>query len=312
MELRRDYILDRWVIIAERRAKRPDEFRQEKERSPPGKCFFCPGSESETPPEISRFEKEGKWTIRNFPNKFSFLELQGSGKIKTANNFFTYSDAYGEHEVIVETRDHDRQLWDLSAEELKDVLKMYAMRVAELSKRHEYVVVFKNSGKDAGTSIFHTHSQVAALDFVPPDIKEEVDRSKVGSRCLYCDIIQIEKDSYRRVFESANFVSFCPYASRFNFEVWLFPRSHIKSLTELCDSMLYEMAEMLHRLLKKLSELDADYNMVLHYAPKGKDLHFHIELMPRLAKWAGFELSSGIIVNAVSPENAAKFYRGEQ
>ncbi len=312
MELRKDYILDRWTIVAERRAKRPDEFRQEKELSPPGKCFFCPGSEAETPTEISRLEKDGRWSIRNFPNKFSFLEMAGSGTIKTADTFFTYSDAFGEHEVIAETADHHKQLWDLSPEEIKDVLKMYSSRISELSKRHEYVVVFKNSGRDAGTSIFHSHSQVAALDILPPNIREEAEKSMKGKKCLYCDIINIEKGSFRRVFESDNFVSFCPYASRFNFEAWLFPKPHIKNITEMDDGSLLEMAGMLHQLLKKLSELDADYNMALHYAPKGKDLHFHIELMPRLAKWAGFELSTGIYVNAVSPENAAKFYRGEQ
>jgi UDPglucose--hexose-1-phosphate uridylyltransferase len=312
MELRKDYILERWAIIAERRAKRPDEFKQEKESSPPGQCFFCPGSERETPPEISRVEKDGKWIIRNFPNKFSFLEPQGSGIIKTANSYFTYSDAYGEHEVIVETPDHNKQLWDLSPAEIKEIFKVYASRITELSKRHEYVVIFKNSGRDAGTSIFHSHSQLAALDIVPPNIREEAEKGVKDQRCLYCEILDIERTSFRRVYETKDFVSFCPYASRFNFEAWLFPKFHTRSITEMSDSQLLEMAEMLHKLLRKLSELDADYNMALHYAPKGKDLHFHIELMPRLAKWAGFELSSGIIVNAVSPENAAKFYRGEQ
>jgi UDPglucose--hexose-1-phosphate uridylyltransferase len=312
MELRKDYILDRWVIISEKRAKRPDEFKQKKEPVQAGKCFFCPGNETDTPPEISRIEKDGKWAVRVFPNKFNFAERVGDPSIKTADRYFTYSNPYGEHEVIVETNDHSKQLCDLPPAEIKDVLHTYSDRIKELSARNTYVNVFKNSGTDAGTSLSHSHSQVAALNIVPPQIRDEADLGSKDGKCLYCDIISIEKRSFRRVYENDSFVSFCPYASRFNFEVWLFPKRHITSITEMVEKEFDDLSDMMKKLLVKLKELEADYNYCLHYAPPGKNLHFHIELMPRLAKWAGMELSTGIIINTVSPESAAKFYRGEQ
>jgi UDPglucose--hexose-1-phosphate uridylyltransferase len=55
--------------------------------------------------------------------------------------------------------------------------------------------------------------------------------------------------------------------------------------------------------------MDMPYNFYIHYAPKGKKLHMHIEITPRKATWAGFEMGSGIIVNAISPEEAAEYYR---
>lgn len=312
MELRKDYILDRWVIISEKRGKRPDQFKQEKDQFPEETCYFCPGNESQTPPEIGRIEKNGSWTMRWFPNKFSFVESQGNPVVKTADRFFTYSSPYGEHEVFVETPDHQKQLHDLSIDEIKEVLKVYSNRIKELSARSEYVVVFKNHGLDGGTSLVHSHSQIASLNIVPPSIMDETELGFKEGRCLYCDILNIEKKSFRRVFENDSFVSFCAYASRFNFEIWVFPKRHINNPNDMSEKEYEDLATMMKKILLRLGELEADYNYGLHYAPKGKQLHFHIEIMPRIAKWAGMELSSGIIVNVVSPENAAKFYRGEQ
>ena len=113
------------------------------------------------------------------------------------------------------------------------------------------------------------------------------------------------------MYENDGFVSFCPYASRFNYEVWIFPKEHVKSITNLTDEQLVGLADVLKHVLVKLAEMNASYNFVLHYAPKGTDLHFHIEVLPRIAKWGGFELSSGIIVNQVAPEDAAVFYRSD-
>ncbi|MCX8147256.1 MAG: galactose-1-phosphate uridylyltransferase, partial [Candidatus Woesearchaeota archaeon] len=104
---------------------------------------------------------------------------------------------------------------------------------------------------------------------------------------------------------------FTPYASRFPFEIWVFPKYHIRSITELDDAKLMELADIMERILKKLKDLNAPYNYVVHNAPDNQDLHFHIEILPRLATWAGFEFS-GTIINTMSPEDAAKFYRGEQ
>jgi len=313
IELRKDYILDRWVIIASERKKRPKEFKKIKAKKE-GICYFCPGNENLTPKETGRIEKNNKWIIRWFPNKFPAVSHEGSPEIRCANKYFTYADAFGIHEVIVETPDHDKQLADLTGEHIKEILKVYANRIKELSKTTgtKYVLVFKNEGMEAGTSLIHSHTQLMTYNKIPALVEDEINASKAYGTCPYCEILNIEKNGDRRVFENDNFVSFTPYASRFNYEVWIFPKEHIKNITEMNETKLDDLASMFKKILVKLKEINLPYNFFLHYAPEGKDLHFHIEICPRRATWAGFELATNATINSVSPESAAKFYRGEE
>ncbi|MFO8016314.1 MAG: galactose-1-phosphate uridylyltransferase [Candidatus Woesearchaeota archaeon] len=318
-EMRKDYILDRWVIIATERGKRPHEFRQENTKQPVKKCFFCPGNEDETPPEIMRVpkgKKRGKkdWKIRVFPNKFAAVSEEGSPEMHTENEFFTSSSNYGRHEVIVETPDHRKQLWDLPPKDLAEVLKVYSLRIKELHKSEgiRYVQVFKNSGKEAGTSLVHSHSQVIAYNNIPSVVEDEAEASRTYKErmgvCPYCCMINIEKDSERLCFENRSFIAIAPYAPRFPFEVWVLPKQHIKSITSMRETKLNDLAGMMKRVLSRLRKLNAPFNYVLHESPAGEDLHFHIEVLPRLSTWAGFEFN-GTIINTMPPEEAAKFYR---
>ena len=123
-------------------------------------------------------------------------------------------------------------------------------------------------------------------------------------------LIRLESKSKRKIVANKSTVAFAPFASRFNFEAWIFPKRHVKSITAMYDHELYDMASALKKILVKLKKLNVSHNFFLHYAPQGHDLHFHIEITPRLAKWGGFELSTGAIINSVTPEDAARFYRG--
>ncbi len=313
MELRKDYILDRWVVIAIERKKRRKEFRKEESVRKSKTCFFCPGNEETTPPEIGRVEENGKWIIRWFPNKFPAVRQEGNPVVKTDNEFFTFSSPYGRHEVIAECREHDKQLWDLTPEHIKKILYVYKERINGLKDDNtKYVILFKNHGGAAGTSLIHSHTQVASINVIPTLVSKEISAAKKYDNCPYCRIIHIEKNSDRRCFENNNFIAFTPYASRFNFEIWVFPKRHIKDMNGLNEGEFVDLASILKKILGKLKELNAAYNFFLHYAPKDEDLHFHIEICPRFATWAGFEFSSDIIINSVAPEDAAKFYRDEE
>ncbi len=310
-ELRKDYIVDRWVIIATERAKRPNQFKKELSKAKKEEnCIFCLGNEKQTPGEITRLEKDGKWQVRVFQNKFPAVTLQGDFHIKTHNKYYTFADAFGSHEVLVETPDHNKQLWDLSVEELIDIFKVYIQRIAALSVKEGigYVQIFKNHEEAAGTSIKHSHSQIIAYDNIPSHVRQELHGASLYPCCPYCEIIEKEKDSYRRSFENNTCIAFTPYASRFPFEIWLFPKKHSRGLDELEN--LRDFCELLKKILDKLKELNAPFNYILHYAPTGTDLHLHLEILPRLTTWAGFEYS-GTVINPLPPEDAAKFYRGE-
>lgn len=309
-ELRKDYILDRWVVIAPKRGKRPHQF--EKAAKPaPKKDFFAPGNEQLTPNERGRIEKSGKWQLRWFENKFPALSPEGDPVIKTHNRFFTFADAYGHHEIVVETRDRNKQLAEFSVDELRDVLKAYANRIVELERdgNIKYVNVFKNHGFLGGTSIVHSHSQVIATAFVPPLVKEKIHAMKRFVHCPYCDVVEIERKGERCCAETNDFVAFAPYASRFNYEVWVVPKKHVSRFEKV---NLDGLAEILEKVLAKVKEANWDYNMLLYYGPVGEDFHVHVEVCPRPSIWAGFELGSGVIINTVAPEDAARFYRGEE
>ncbi len=309
MELRKDYILERWVYIASARQQRPVEIKSEPVRESKS-CFFCEGNESSTPEEIGRVKSGKGWLVRWFANKFPAVQESGSPEVKTDNTFFTFADAVGKHEIIADTPRHGEQLWDLNKEHFAELLKVYFSRISELGKMPsiKYVTVFKNHGSLGGASLSHSHTQVAALAFFPPAVEEEIDASAKYGTCPYCRIIEIEKGSLRRCFENSSFVAFAPYASRFNYEVWVFPKQHISSFSGMNASQVSELAEMMQKILARLKSINTAYNFFFHYSP---GLHCHIEVTPRMASWAGFEHSTGAIINTVSPEFAASFYRGE-
>ncbi|MBS3148516.1 DUF4931 domain-containing protein [Candidatus Woesearchaeota archaeon] len=304
-ELRKDYILDRWVIINPHRSKRPHELSPGEVKRE-GVCNFCPGNEHLTPPESGRIPQNGGWKVRWFDNLYSAVKPEGSPVETIHNRFFTFASAFGHHQVIVETPRHDRQLSDLSEADVADVLHTYARVIANLERKEniKYVSVFKNQGLYGGTSLVHSHSQAIALAKVPPQVEEKLAAMRKFMQCPYCAIVEVERSGARKCFENSEFLAFTPYASRFNYEVWIFPKKHIARLDGVDFNAL---SKILRRVLRKINNLD--YNMLVFYGPKGDDFHFHIEVCPRVAMWAGFELQSGIIINSVSPEEAAAFYR---
>lgn len=314
MELRKDYLLNRWVIISESRGKRPHELKSQKKENV-GVCYFCPGNENLTPAEITRIEKNGKWKARVFQNKFAAVNHEGNPQIQTHNKYYTFASAYGSHELIVETPDHEKTLAHLSEEDIADILRLYAGRIEVLSKEPniKYVSVFKNWGEEAGASIVHSHSQIISLNMIPPAIYDNIKAIKTYPGCCpYCEIISNEKKSERRCFENDSFVAFTPYASRFHYEIWIFPKEHMTDFDSFDERKFQDLSSILKKILVKLDSINAPYNLLVNYSPKGEDMHFHIEITPRLSIWAGFEFESSITVNSVSPEAAAKFYRGEE
>lgn len=314
-ELRKDYLLDRWVLIAENRSKRPHELAEKKKfKIKKERCFFCPGNEGMTPPEICRIEKNSSWTVRCFPNKFP-ATIPGYGKIQ--ENFLIKRPAYGRHEVVVETRIHGKSFGDLGVEEIRDVLSVYAERMKNLKndKKIKYVMIIKNEGPEGGASIEHSHTQIIALPIVPTLIQDEVNKSKKYMRekgeCPFCEIVRIEGRGKRRIFSDKNFIAFAPFASRFPFEAWIMPKRHTTSIEFLNGEEMNSFAGILKNILMRLNSLlnYPSYNFYLHISPEKEDLHFHLELCPRVSKFGGFELGSEIVINIMPPEIAAEHYR---
>lgn len=326
-ELRKDPVSGRWVIISVERGKRPTDFvSPSQKRRAGGFCPFCPGNEHTTPNEILAFRQPNApvnspvWNLRVVPNKFPALQIHGELN-KRGEGVFDMINGIGAHEVIIETPEHLHSLATLPLKAVEDVLWAYFLRISDLKKdtRIKYVLIFKNEGEVAGASLEHTHSQLIALPIVPQRVREEMDNSKKyfdsKERCLICDIINQELESGKRVvFENAQYVAIAPFASRDPFETWILPKRHESSFTPI-DKSFFSLADILQRVLKQLDKvLDTPpYNFMLHISPfkeeQNEFYHWHIEILPRLTKRAGFEWGSGFYINPTLPEEAAKFMR---
>ena len=307
-EYRKDYLLDRWVIITANRGKRPKEFvRKEVGKHDEGTCVFCAGNEQLTPPEISRIgDGKGGWLVRCFPNKYNAVDLK-------------FPKAYGTHEVIVETPEHWRRLPELSVEQLEKVLRMYVERTRDLGKvrKIRHVTIFKNEGANAGASIAHTHTQLISMDRLPTAIAEKAEavRARSGRKggSVHDRIWKGEKrEKERVVYENDHFIAFCPYAPRFAFETWLYAKVPKSRLVDLSEEERSSLAEALRDVLGRMDRLlgQPDYNYYLQSAPsRDRHFRFHVEIAPRLNVWAGFEFGSGIYLNSMPPERAAEALR---
>ncbi len=326
-DLRKDPIVNRWVIIATERAQRPHHLKANQEHARTGICPFCPGHEDKTPKEVLAYRGDGGtpngqgWSLRVVPNKFPALRVEGSLD-RSGEGVYDRMSGIGAHEVIIETPDHQKTLATMSEAEIEPVFWAYRDRIMDLRRdeRFKYIMIFKNHGRAAGATLEHTHSQLIALPVVPKTVMEEMVGAKsyydYKERCVFCDIIKQELTDRRRVvYENASFVVFEPYAPKFPFETWILPKTHDSSFEEVRRSEYAELANAMRVTLTKLNVAleSPPYNFMLHNQPLHEPLsphyHWHIEIMPTLGTVAGFEWGSGFYINAPSPEEAAAFLR---
>lgn len=325
-EFRRDPIVGRWVIISSERANRPFAFlKTSREEDNKSTCAFCWGNEKFTPPEILAIREENTqkdtpgWSIRVIPNKYPALRVEGE-LIKLADGIYDKITGIGAHEVIIETPQHNYDLYQLSKTHMENIFKVFRDRILDLKKdiRFEYILIFKNCGKQAGATLTHPHSQLIALPMIPIIIKQELTGAEnyftYKERCIYCDIINEELNKNTRVIsENDNFVAICPYASRFPFEIWILPKRHDPMFEDIQDKEVSDLASIMQLINKKLNIAleKPPYNYMLHTSPLRhynlSHYHWHIEITPQLSGVGGFEWGSGFYINPIPPEDAAKF-----
>jgi UDPglucose--hexose-1-phosphate uridylyltransferase len=337
-EMRHDPLNRRWVIIAGERSERRHDFlvphANLAER--PEACPFCEGNEAQTPPEISAVRAGSPangpgWKVRVVPNRYPALTIEGQPD-RRGVGVYDRMHGIGAHEVIVESPQHDVEFPELPAEQQVLVLRVWRERIVDLmrDRRFKYVLLFKNSGAAAGALLDHPHSQLIATPVTPRSVAVELESSRLHhelkERCLWCDVLTQEMEDGRRIVTLTDeYVAFAPYASRFPFEILLAPRRHRHAFERLGDEELPEFAHVLSDVLKRLKAAlgDAPYNIALHTAPNTNvnprratyfttlewDWHWHVEILPRLTREAGFEWGSGFHINPTPPEEAARVLR---
>jgi len=308
-EIRKDYIQEKYVIIAPKRGKRPHDVERPERITPVKKndCIFCPENISHAGRAVLTIKNgnsKNNWDIKVIKNKFPAVSIDNK-------------KAYGTQEVIIEMPSHLKELEDMSTSHITNVLKVYCQRTKQISrdKKIEYILIFKNNGGAAGASLQHSHSQIFATEFLPPHLKDKSQRTQIyklehGS-CVYCDVIKKERKSPRLVFEDKNIIAFCPYASMHNYEIWIMPKRHIDNITLMTHNECLSFAYILKKILKKINLLNLPYNYYFHQVIHDQDQHLYMKITPRGSVWAGVEIGSGLIINPISPEEAAKFYKAK-
>ncbi|MBI5096617.1 MAG: galactose-1-phosphate uridylyltransferase [Nitrospirae bacterium] len=326
-ELRKDPVTGRWVIISSERGGRPSDFQEAAPKRKGGFCPFCAGNERFTPPEILAYREPGTapnsqgWSLRVVPNKFPALKIEGNLD-KTGIGLFDKMNGIGAHEVIIENPSHEMTMTKLPEKKIEDILWAYRDRVIDLKKdpRFQSILIFKNEGEAAGASLEHSHSQLIALPIIPRQVSEEIEGARLyynyKERCIYCDIVRQEMYAEERnVAENEHFLAITPFAARFPFETWIIPKTHNACFDESQPWEYSSLARILKNVLQRLDKVlnIPPYNYIIHTCPLRSQMrefyHWHVELIPKLIRIAGFEWGSGFYINPTSPEEATKFLR---
>jgi UDPglucose--hexose-1-phosphate uridylyltransferase len=299
-EIRKHYFLDRYVIIAPKRSLRPDSFTK---ASQPDRPVATKPAFAEDESILQADDALGEWQVRVVKNLYSALSLD--------NN-----KAYGTQEIVVDTPDYRAHFSDLSVDHIGKIFEVFIQRGNTLRALSgiRYVVVFKNNGPRAGASIAHSHSQIIAIPFIPPTVALEAaaydQYVRENGSSPFLDIIRWEQEQKVRViFEDEHTIAISPYAVREAFGVWIIPKVQRANFADLTTEERQSVASFLKLLTTKLDSSNIDYNFMLQDSLPGEKQHFHLKLEPRPNIWAGFELSTGVIINPVSPEYAAEWYR---
>jgi UDPglucose--hexose-1-phosphate uridylyltransferase len=333
------------VLIATARGMRP---RQAEAPAPRDarvrvdECPFCPGNEAQTPPTILATPERGDWQIRVVRNLYPVV-ADDDPRPPFQFGLQQAIDGYGRHELIIDHRYHGIALHEMAPDHLQRLFAVIRGRMEQLcaaDERIRFVLAFKNFGPAAGASMKHTHSQMIALPVIPQNLLDEIDHSRRyhrrHGRCIFCTLIDEaltfeatlyskETGEIRRqvrageliVARNPRCIAVKPFASRYEWEVYILPTDHQADFLRADDETLSHLAAMVGEVMGKLDRLlgGVQYNLILHSAPRrgcggcANSFHWHLEITPRTSIPSGFELGSGLFVNTLAPEEAAEQLR---
>jgi UDPglucose--hexose-1-phosphate uridylyltransferase len=325
-EIRQNKATNEWVIYAPERGERPQDFMEDGQQGSAqpqfdAACPFCPGNEERLPKILMQTPLTGsdEWQTRVVPNKFPAL-TPDDDTTRYKKGIYLAMSGYGRHEVIIEHPRHDLNLANFPAQAVESVIETYHRRYFDLMAEYGNMlaILFRNQGERAGASLLHPHSQLVVTGVVPSHVRwreEEAQRYfDTWGRCVYCDILRFELQDRRRVLlENPSFLCFVPFAAQVPFEVWIMPKKHESDFGDITDAEKADLATSLRAVLSRFYEKlgNPDYNYVINsaarYRAKEPQLHWYLQIQPRLTKRAGFELGSGMRINPSLPEDDADF-----
>lgn len=339
-ELRQDPITEQWVVIATSRGKRPDDFANDRvqhqfdaRKIPRYKddCPFCNSIQYPQEPDVLRLPDDpDQWQVRIFPNKYP--AFQPHDEFRSWNTGpYRVTDAVGYHEILA-TRAHNHFGGYTSPSLLELELEALVLRYRQLRVKPSvnYIQIIKNQGPEAGGSLEHPHHQIFTVPILPSDIASLLHGAeryaKKNNEKAFTIILDYERsEGTRIVWENDYFTVFCPFASRVPFEMWILPRKSNPFFDSIGPADRAALAEALNQALGRMATglHNPSYNYYIHSAPCDDTgfvcdasvfghFRWHIEILPRLGQWGGFELGTGLEINSAAPEEAAEFLRRQK
>lgn len=327
-ELRLNVVTKEWVIIAPERSSRPVEHtpcsRRPQALHLPD-CPFCPGNESMTTREVFRIDDDdGTWITRVVPNKFPVLTDRGLMPAHRHAGLNHTVEGVGVHEVIIETPRHDLAIAQMTPSQVRTIVMTYFDRynTCRDDPRIAHVLLFKNYGAGAGTSLIHPHSQLIGTPVISYQVRDRIrtmeEHQALYGECVLCRMIHEEiAQGVRIIHQNDSFAAMIPYAALSRFHIWVFPLRHMARFGDMSGEEIVEFAEVLRAVMRQLyyGLGDPDFNYVIRSAPRTctrEEFHWYLSIVPRITQAAGFELGSGIYVNPSYPEESAEFLRSVQ
>jgi UDPglucose--hexose-1-phosphate uridylyltransferase len=328
-EIRQDLTTGQWVIYATERRDRPvDVHRRRVEMtslpSRDAHCPFCQAREAALPEVVMELPNHDgdSWQTRVVRNKYPVV-VPEAAVLKQDRGIYKTMTAYGLNEIIIEAPAHDADVSAMSPQEVQAIIETYHKRYVGIYAQDDNIrciIIFRNRGERAGTSLLHPHSQLVATAFVPGciSVQEQRARDYFNNRksCLFCDIVRFEQESrVRVVFENESFIAFVPFAAEVPFQIWIAPKAHQGDFGSASDHDRAALAETLRDSLQKLEDRvqSPDYNYIVNsfskQAQPSAHLHWYMEIRPRLVTAAGFEIGSGVRINHSIPEEDAEILR---
>ncbi len=322
-ELRKDYVMDKFVIYP----SNLDEI--DKDNSSNAMCPYCPGNENYTPSAIVSLviksgilqrlsDSEGNiikdWSVRVF-NSNKPIIAQNNSTLYTDKPLYS-EPAYGYHQILVATPNHNDSFSNISVEQWCNVLLVLQDRIRWLysQKKVTYVCVYINNGNKCGTKIDHSHINIVTFSEVPPSIESKALLShrfvNENGNCPSCIAISMELDGPRQILATDNFIAFCPWASIYPFEFAIYPKKHSTTLTKISQKEIFDLAMILRSTLGGMSQVlnNPSFNLIFQLSPEKKNsrqFHWHIEIYPHIHDRTGLEKGFGVFVNSILPETAA-------
>ncbi len=317
-ELRQDPVFGDWILLAPLRGARHNFKGRIKMKLSKSKCPFEDLSKFGNLPPVLVYPAQRGWFLQIIPNKYPAVG-HGECSLISKKGLYKSRSGTGFHELVI-LKDHDRYLAQYSVLEIRRILMAYRERYFSLAKDQcvEYISIFHNHGKEAGSTVPHLHSQILALPIVPPDVSHSINGSRryfhEHKKCVHCEMLRQEiKEKERIIYENKDAIIVAPFASKTDFEIRIFPKKHSAYFEDTKDNELTYFAEAMKfvfsGLYKKLK--DPAFNFFIHTAPAGRNhdynhYHWHMEILPKFETAGSVELGTGLSIISVAPEKAAE------